>query len=64
MALRVARYKRRHWAVYDETDALICVCLYRKGARNVARLLEAKIITASASSQAQGPRLRLVKGEG
>jgi hypothetical protein len=30
---------RRNWAVYDERGALVCVCVYRKGAREVVRRL-------------------------
>ena len=39
--MKVARYKRRFWAVYTSDEELICVCVYRKGAENVARLLQA-----------------------
>jgi hypothetical protein len=36
----VARYKRtRFWAVYDAAGTLICVCVYKKGAEEVARRL-------------------------
>lgn len=34
MALRLARYSRRFWAVYED-DQLLCVTLYKKGARAV-----------------------------
>ena len=38
--MSVQRYKRtRFWAVYDAAGALICVCVYRKGAEEVARRL-------------------------
>jgi hypothetical protein len=36
----VSRYKgSRHWAIYDPHGALVCVALYRKGAREVAKRL-------------------------
>ena len=42
MTIRVERYKRRYWAVWNGSR-LVAVMLYRKGAENVARLLrEAK----------------------
>ena len=31
----------RYWAVYDETYELICVTLYKKGAQEVIRRLNA-----------------------
>jgi hypothetical protein len=37
--MEVTRYKRRHWAVRDTDETLICVCVYRKGAREVVRRL-------------------------
>lgn len=39
----VERYKRRFWAVKDEKGKLICVCVYRKGAREVRRRLRSSI---------------------
>lgn len=40
--MRVHRYKKgRFWAVTDEHDELVCVCVYRKGAVNVAERLRA-----------------------
>jgi hypothetical protein len=39
---RVERYgTTRFFAVYDATNALVCVCVYRKGAQEVARRLQA-----------------------
>jgi len=29
----------RHWAVYAPDGVLVCVCLYRRGARHLAGLL-------------------------
>ena len=41
MSLRIERYKQgRHWAVLDAQDQLVCLCVYRKGACEVARRLE------------------------
>lgn len=37
--MTIAKYGRRFWAVYDEGGQLICVCLYKKGAREVVRRL-------------------------
>lgn len=37
---RYERYKRsRFWAVYD-LDQLICLCVYKKGAKEVIRRLK------------------------
>jgi hypothetical protein len=30
----------RYWALYDNTDELVCVCLYKKGAAEVLRRLQ------------------------
>jgi hypothetical protein len=32
----------RFWAIYDATGTLICVCVYRKGAEEVVRRLQAQ----------------------
>ena len=42
MELSISRYKERHWAIYTPEKELICVCVYKKGARNVVRLMEEK----------------------
>lgn len=39
--MRISRYKRRYWAVYDGEGVLVCVCLFKKGAREVIRRLQA-----------------------
>lgn len=40
--LRVERYgKTRFWAVWDAAGTLVCVCVYRRGAREVVRRLQA-----------------------
>ena len=38
--MKIERYKR-FWAVHDEKGELICLCVYRKGAREVIRRLSA-----------------------
>lgn len=37
--MTITKYGRRFWAVYDSEGSLICVCLYKKGAREVVRRL-------------------------
>jgi hypothetical protein len=37
-AMTIKRYGR-YWAVYASDGALICVCVYRKGAQEVVRRL-------------------------
>ncbi|MDD4834014.1 MAG: hypothetical protein PHC44_04690 [Lutispora sp.] len=39
--MRIEKYKNKYWAVYDEYGSMICVCLYKKGAMNVAKLIQA-----------------------
>ena len=40
--MTVKRYKRtRFWGVYDTSGMLICLCVYKKGAEEVRRRLEA-----------------------
>ncbi len=42
-AMRIARYRNtRYWAVIDTEDTLVCLCVYRKGALEVVRRLEAR----------------------
>ncbi len=42
-AMRIARYRNtRYWAVLDPEDTLVCLCVYRKGALEVVRRLEAR----------------------
>jgi len=39
----IVRYgKTRYWAVYAGDGALICVCLYKRGALEVLRRLQAR----------------------
>ncbi len=41
-AMRIARYRNtRYWAVIDTEGTLVCLCVYRKGALEVVRRLEA-----------------------
>lgn len=35
--MSIVRYKTRFWAVYDGAGDLVCVCVYRKGAREIVR---------------------------
>ena len=53
MALRIERYgNTRHWAVYDE-QGLVVVTLYKRGAQEVRRRLEAQPLAgAEAAAQA------------
>jgi hypothetical protein len=37
--MRITKYGR-YWAVYDQTDVLVCLCVYRKGALEVVRRLQ------------------------
>ena len=40
--MRSARYgKTRYWAVLDADDTLICFCVYKRGAIEVLRRLQA-----------------------
>lgn len=37
--MSITRHKKRFWAVWDADGTLICVCVYKKGAHEVVRLL-------------------------
>ena len=38
--MQIQRYKQtRFWAVYDADGALLCVCVYKKGAQAVVKRL-------------------------
>ena len=52
--MKVSRYKKRFWAVYAPGEELICVCLYKKGAENVARLLQASSPPFHTAETAEG----------
>ncbi len=40
--MRIARYgKSRYWAVLDADSSLICLCVYKRGALEVLRRLQA-----------------------
>jgi len=41
--MKIKKYGTRHWAVYDYDGNLICVTVYKKGAKEVLRRLEAKV---------------------
>jgi hypothetical protein len=52
---RVERYRNsRFWAVRDAADALVCVCVYRRGAQEVAQRLQA-LEDAQRWADANGP---------
>jgi hypothetical protein len=41
--MRIERYgNTRYWAVLDAEGTLICLCVYRKGAEEVVRRLQAQ----------------------
>ena len=41
--MHIARYQNtRFWAVIDTDGTLVCVCVYRKGALEVLRRLQAQ----------------------
>jgi hypothetical protein len=38
--MRIERYRKtRYWAVRDAAGTLVCLCMYRKGAREVVKQL-------------------------
>ena len=38
--MRIAYYgTTRYWAVYDDDNELVCICVYKKGAEEVVRRL-------------------------
>ena len=37
--MTIKRYGGRYWAVYDASNTLVCICLYKKGAQEVVRRL-------------------------
>ncbi len=45
----------RFWAVYDGSGALVCVAVYRKGAREVVRRLLPPTVTTVAERSAHPP---------
>ena len=41
--MRIERYQNtRYWAVIDADGTLVCLCVYRKGAEEVVRRLQAQ----------------------
>ena len=39
--MRIERYgNTRYWAMIDNAGTLVCLCVYRKGAREVVRRLQ------------------------
>jgi hypothetical protein len=39
--MKIEKYSNSYWAVYDDSDYLICVTVYKKGAKEVVRRLSA-----------------------
>jgi hypothetical protein len=39
--MSIERYKNRFWALRDHDGILICLCVYKKGAEEVRRRLNA-----------------------
>jgi uncharacterized protein YaaR (DUF327 family) len=39
--MRIEKYGDRNWAVYDNSNCLVCVTVYKKGAKEVVRRLSA-----------------------
>ena len=35
--MTIKKYKR-YWGVYDKNENLVCVCVYKRGAREVCKL--------------------------
>ena len=40
--MTIEKYGQRFWAVYDADGTLICVTVYKKGAKEVVRRLTSK----------------------
>ena len=41
--MRIARYQNtRYWAVLDADGTLVCLCVYKRGALEVLRRLQAR----------------------
>jgi hypothetical protein len=54
--MRIERYRKtRYWAVVDTTGALVCLCVYRKGAAEVVRRLEQVLDDAQQWQDRNGP---------
>ena len=55
MTLRIERYKNtRHWALYDG-QALVVVTVYRRGAQEVQRRLEAQPLAGAEAAAWPAP---------
>jgi hypothetical protein len=58
MTLRIERYKHtRHWALYDGAE-LVVVTVYRRGAQEVRRRLEARPLAAAQAALARAQPAR------
>lgn len=51
--MKIERYGSRNWAVYDNSGELVCVTVYKKGAKEVVRRLEHK--EGSGPSESSSP---------
>lgn len=38
--MKIEKYGFRNWAVYDNAGVLVCITVYKKGAKEVVRRLE------------------------
>ncbi|WHH57191.1 hypothetical protein [Petroclostridium sp. X23] len=38
--MRIEKYDARYWAVYDDTNKLVCVTVYKKGSNEVVLRLQ------------------------
>lgn len=60
--MKIEKYGFRHWAVYDDSEVLICVTVYKKGALEVVRRLSASgNETASRSYTDTGDILKVLQ---
>lgn len=41
--MKIEKYGSRNWAVYDNSGCLICVTVYKKGAKEVVRRLSTTV---------------------
>ena len=55
MAYRIEKYGSRFFAVYDQNNSLICVTVYRRGAREVVRRLQEAVATHTSETLTSHP---------
>jgi hypothetical protein len=54
--MRIERYgNTRYWAVIDTVGTLVCLCVYRKGAREVVRRLQQAFMAMQQGQDTNGP---------